>query len=166
MIISNDIVKTREIFTGSVYKLFLSFTIITEIYRPLIRNKTVSTKYCLTQWIFKTPSELWNLLNKSVPDRLDGCGGHSKRMCLQDRDHFHKCRAWQIVLIFNTEMGLYIVYEQGNGFRWLKERTRYWNWMSTFLVSTDTNAQHVSGILLGPLSPSHSYLSICVDYIE
>ena len=45
--------KIREIFTGPTYKLILSFTVISDVYRSFIPNKTTFTKYCLTQWISK-----------------------------------------------------------------------------------------------------------------
>ena len=44
------------------------------------------------------------LLLWSVPGKLHGSDGHSKRKCLQDRANFHRSRAWQIVLMLNTIM--------------------------------------------------------------
>ena len=43
------------IFTGPMYKLLSRFTVISDVYRSFIRNKTTFTKYCLTQWISKLP---------------------------------------------------------------------------------------------------------------
>ena len=39
-----------------MYKLLLSFTVISDVYRLIIQNKTKYTKYCLTQWFSKIPS--------------------------------------------------------------------------------------------------------------
>ena len=47
-------------------------------------------------------SQLWNPLSQPAPDKFHGCGGHSKRNCLQDPANFHRSQAWQIVLIFNN----------------------------------------------------------------
>ena len=33
---------------------------------------------------------------------MSGSGGYSKRNCLQDRDNFHRSRAWQIVQHYNV----------------------------------------------------------------
>ena len=38
-----------------MYKLFLSFRLISDIYKSLIPNKTRFTKYCVTHWISKLP---------------------------------------------------------------------------------------------------------------
>ena len=53
---------------------------------------------------FKTPWELWNSLNKVVPGKFHGFGGHKKCDCLQDQANFHRSRTWQIVLILTLEM--------------------------------------------------------------
>ena len=47
--------KFGKIFTGPMYKLFLKFTIILDVYRSFIRNKISFTKCCLIQWISKLP---------------------------------------------------------------------------------------------------------------
>ena len=44
-----------EIFAGPTYSVILSFTVISDVYRSFIQNKTAFTKYCLTQWIPKLP---------------------------------------------------------------------------------------------------------------
>ena len=36
-----------------MYKVLSSFTVISDVYRSFIPNKTTFTKYCLTQWIWK-----------------------------------------------------------------------------------------------------------------
>ena len=45
--------KRRKIFTVLTYKLLLIFMVISDVYRSFIQNKTMFTKYCLTQWISK-----------------------------------------------------------------------------------------------------------------
>ena len=55
--------KLGRIFTGLT--LFLSFTVIFDVSRSFIPHKNTFTKYCLTQWIFKAPQELWNPLSKA-----------------------------------------------------------------------------------------------------
>ena len=47
--------KIRKIFTGLTHKLLFSITVISDVYRSFIQNKTTFTKYCLTQWISKLP---------------------------------------------------------------------------------------------------------------
>ena len=54
--------------------------------------------------VFKVPWELWNPLCKAVPGKFNGSGGYSKCNCLQDQANFHRSWAWQIVLIFYTEI--------------------------------------------------------------
>ena len=44
-----------KIFTGPTYKLLLSLTVISDVCRSFISNKTAFAKYCLTQWISKLP---------------------------------------------------------------------------------------------------------------
>ena len=49
--------KIAKIFTGLTYKLLLSFTFITDVYRSFSRN-TFTTKYCLSYSMdFKAPQE-------------------------------------------------------------------------------------------------------------
>ena len=88
--------KLGEYFPGPTYKLLLIFTVISDVYRSF----TTFTRYCLIQWI----SKLWNPLRKTVPSKFHRPRGHSKRNCLHDWTNFHRSRAWQIVLIFNTAM--------------------------------------------------------------
>ena len=68
------IVKLGNVFTGPTYKLLLIFTVISDVYRPFIPNKTIFAKYCFT------PRELWNLLSKAEPGKFNGSGGHSKHL--------------------------------------------------------------------------------------
>ena len=42
-------------FTGPTYTFLLSFTVISDLYRSFITNKTTFIKYCFTQWISKLP---------------------------------------------------------------------------------------------------------------
>ena len=85
--------KSGKIFTGPTYKLFLSFAVISNVYRSFISCKTTFTKYCL-----------WNPLSKAVPSKFYGSGRHSKCNCLQDWANFHRSQAWQIVPILNTDI--------------------------------------------------------------
>ena len=62
-------------------KLFLSFSVISYVYRSFIRNKTTFTKHCLTQWL----SKLWNPLSKAVPDKCNGFGRHGKHKVYNTR---------------------------------------------------------------------------------
>ena len=41
---------------------------------------------------------------KAVPGKIHLSGGHNKRNCSQDQANFHMSRAWQIVLILNTDI--------------------------------------------------------------
>ena len=56
---------------------------------------------------FKALRDIWNPLSKAAPGKFHRSVGHSKHNYLQDQAKFHRSRAWQIVLIFNTEMQLY-----------------------------------------------------------
>ena len=47
--------KLGNIITGLTYRLLLSFTIISDVYRSFIKDKITFSKYCLTQWISKLP---------------------------------------------------------------------------------------------------------------
>ena len=47
-------------------------------------------------------------MRKAVPVKFHGSGGQSKQNCLQDWANFHRSRAWQIVLIFNTASSIFI----------------------------------------------------------
>ena len=42
----------KKIYRSNI-QLLLSFTVILDVYRPIIPNKTTFTKHCLTQWISK-----------------------------------------------------------------------------------------------------------------
>ena len=56
--------KLRKLFTVT-WKLLLRFTVISDVYRIFIPNKTTFTKYCITQWISKLPRSFeikWLLL--------------------------------------------------------------------------------------------------------
>ena len=65
-----------------------------ELYRSFIPIK-LSLLFSITQWISNPPS-------KAVPGKFYGCGGHSKRKCLQDRSNFNGSQAWQILPILNN----------------------------------------------------------------
>ena len=92
--------KNRKIFTGLTYKLLLRLTVISDVYRPFVPNQTTLTKYRLTQLI-------WNPPSKAAPGIYCRSSGHSKHNCLQDRVNFHRSRAWQIVLSFNTAFNMF-----------------------------------------------------------
>ena len=59
---------------------------------------------------FKPAWELWNPLSKAVPGPFYGSGGHSKSNWLQGRANFHRCCAWQIILISNTAIHAYSIF--------------------------------------------------------
>ena len=83
---------------------FLSFLIISYVYRSFIPNKTTFTKYCLTRLDFKAPREIWNPSKAiHVSGKFHGSSGHSKCNSLQNRASFHRSLAWQIVLIFTLD---------------------------------------------------------------
>ena len=50
--------KLGKIFTGPTYNLLLSFTVISDVSRPFIPNKTAFTQYSLTQWISKLSANI------------------------------------------------------------------------------------------------------------
>ena len=79
--VHNTECQKLEVLTGPMYKLLLSFTVISEGYRSFIPNKTTFIKYCLTL-DFKPPLEFWNLLSKIVLGKFHGSGKHSKHNCL------------------------------------------------------------------------------------
>ena len=97
--------KLGKISSGPTYnKLSFSFPVISDVYyMHLVLSYSVD---------FKTPQELWNPLIKAVPGTFRGSAGHSKRTCLKDRANFHKFRAWQIVLIFNTANTRYFFFRR------------------------------------------------------
>ena len=43
----------KQIFPGLTYNLLLRFTVILDVYRFFIPNKTALAEYCLTQWVSK-----------------------------------------------------------------------------------------------------------------
>ena len=83
---------------GLTFKLLLRFMVILDVYRPFVWNKTTFIKNRLT------PVDLWNPLNKAVPGKFHGSGGHSKCNSLQDRANFHRSRGWQIAPLFITAL--------------------------------------------------------------
>ena len=95
--------KWGKIFTGPTYKLLLSFTVISDVYRSFILYKLHILSTVLFSG-FQSSRELWNPLSKAVPGKFHGSDGHSKCSCLQDRTNFHRSQAWQIALIFKTDM--------------------------------------------------------------
>ena len=84
----------KNIYRSDVHVTF-SLTVVSDVYRCLISNKTTFIKYCLNQWISK-------LLSKSITGKFLMCGRHSKCNCLQDQANFHRSQASQIVLILVT----------------------------------------------------------------
>ena len=95
--------KLGKIFTGLMYKLLLSFTVIADVYSPFIFPIYNYIYKVLAYSVdFKAHWELWNPLSKAGPDKFHGSDEHSKHKCLQKQINFHKSCAWQFVLIFNT----------------------------------------------------------------
>ena len=82
--------KLRKILIGLIYKLLLSFSIISDVYRSFIRNKTAFIKYCLTQWISKLPGRFEI---HCVRQYLVNCMGLAGIV-----NCFHRSWAWQEVL--------------------------------------------------------------------
>ena len=72
--------KLGKIITGLTYKLLLSFTVISDVYRSFMPNSTT----------------------------FRGFAGHSNRNCIQDRAYFHGSRALtsHILAIIGPENGL------------------------------------------------------------
>ena len=116
--------KLRKLFTGPTYESFSNLTIISDVYRSFIRNKTIFTMYSLTQWISKPPGSFEIHWVCQYLPKFHAYSGHGKCNCLQDRPNFHRSRAWQIILTFNTalcqvKMSLYSTSE-GEGFQPLR----------------------------------------------
>ena len=90
----------------NIYRSYIQVTFelykVSYVYRSFIPNRTTFTMYCLTKWISKLPGSFQIHRVKAVPGKFHGCGRHSKHNCLQERAHFHRFQAWQIVQIFNT----------------------------------------------------------------
>ena len=63
-------------------------------------NKTTFTKYCLTQWISKLQGSFE--IHRVRPYLVNVMGLAGIVNGVQDWANFHRPRAWQIVLIFNT----------------------------------------------------------------
>ena len=71
-----SVLKNEEnIYRSNVKMLLLSFTLISDVYKPFIPNKTTFNKYRYTQWISKLPGELCNPLSKVVPISTDILSG-------------------------------------------------------------------------------------------
>ena len=93
------VLKIRKNIYRSDVQSTLSFTVILAVYRSFIPNHTAFTKYFLTQWISKLRG------NSEIHwVNFTGLAGIENAFFLQDRANFHRSRAWQIVLIFNTAM--------------------------------------------------------------
>ena len=79
----------------------MSYMVISDVYRSFIPNKTASTKYCLTQIDFIAP--------QALPGKFQQSGGQTQCNSLLDWANFYRSLAWQIFLIFNTEIGMKIL---------------------------------------------------------
>ena len=89
--------KSRKISTVQLYKLCLSFMVISAVYRSFIRNKSAFIKYCLTQWISKLHGSFEIHLVRQYW-YIHWSGRHSKHNNLQDQTTCQMSRAWQIVI--------------------------------------------------------------------
>ena len=94
-----------------MYKLLLSFTVISDVYRS-IPNKIIFTEYCLIQWISKLPGSFEIHWVRQYRVNFMGLAGIVNKHFLQDRANFHRSSAWQIVLIFNTDIRNFIHYSR------------------------------------------------------
>ena len=93
--------KLRKLFTGPMYESFSNLTIISDVYRSFIRNKTIFTMYSLTQWISKPPpGALKSTEYASTCHNFTGIADMVNATVY--RPNFHRCRVWHIVLTFNT----------------------------------------------------------------
>ena len=91
-----------KIFTGPTYKLLLSFTVNSNVYRSFIPTKSTFIKCCRNQWISKLPGSFDIHWVRQYLVYFTGLVGHCKRYGLQYRANFHKSRTWQMFQIFNT----------------------------------------------------------------
>ena len=57
---------------------------------------------------FQSSHEFWNSLSKALPGKFYRSGRHSNHNSLQYQANFDRCQAWQIVLVFNTGIGLFL----------------------------------------------------------
>ena len=97
--------KMRKNIYRPRHKLFFSFRETSDVYRSFIPNKTTFTGYSLTQRISKLLGSFnWNPLSKAAPDKFLGSGRRSKHNSLQNQANFHRSWAWQIVIIFDTDI--------------------------------------------------------------
>ena len=88
IIFSRTSVKIRKRYSP-VYKLFLSFMVISDVCKYFILK---------ILHLLSSPGALKS--TKAVPGKIHGSGGHNTRNYKQDRANFHRFRAWQIVVIF------------------------------------------------------------------
>ena len=90
--------KLGKIFTGPIYKQLLSFTVIPDVNKSFIQNKTTFAKYCLIQWLSKLHR---SFESHWVRQHLGMVGIVNAQITVHKTD-FHRSRALQIVRIFNT----------------------------------------------------------------
>ena len=88
--------KIGKIVTGPTYKLRISFTAISDVYRLSFQIKLHLLNTVLLLSGFQCSWALWHSPNTAVPGKFQWSGGHSNHNC------FHRSRAWQIVLVFDT----------------------------------------------------------------
>ena len=67
-----------KIFTGQTYKLLLNFTVISDVYKSFIPNKTTFTKCCLSLSYCQSSQQLWNPWSKAGFGKFNVSGWHSK----------------------------------------------------------------------------------------
>ena len=168
--------KLGEIFTGPTCTLL---TVIVGPCMSLIPNKTTFTcsrHTALLNGFQSSPWALkinWNPPRKAVPGKFHGSSGHSKRHCLQDRDNFHRSRAWQIVVSFNTAYNIYTEAHNTCESRfsvpaicmsWTPDRTgsigRITRWLTP---DTDQSCWHGSNITEYCIAGDHHALHSCLN---
>ena len=88
-----------------MYKLLLSFAVISDVKGPLFQREVcLLSAVLLISVDFKAPRALWKFGKSGKFHRSDG---HCKHNGLEYWANFHRSRAWQIVLIFNTVVYYY-----------------------------------------------------------
>ena len=111
----------RRLYNGSLIstvsklgKIFTCPTYTLELYDHFRCLHVLCSKYNYIHQVlsysmdFKASQDLWDPLSKAVPGKFHGSGGHTKHDLLQDWANFHRSRAWQIVLFFNTDIVFFI----------------------------------------------------------
>ena len=95
-------VEIGKMFQGLMYKLLLNLRVVWNVYMSFILEKNNIYLVLIYSVDFKALWDIWNPLNKAIPGKFHGSGGHSKCNSLQDRANLHRSWVKQIVLILNS----------------------------------------------------------------